>query len=319
MRWRSAIAICTFLVGWPEWLPAPPSALPQSALHGSIASRQEEPITPILAPPLIDPLRVQLGERLFNDSRLSANDARSCSSCHDINTNGAGAKERDVDPDGTELTLNTLTVFNSTLNFRLGWEGNYRDVETAVTMSLVNPRIMGSSLADIAEKLDRDMGIRDRFMAAYGMGPNGENIVDALVSFERTLLTPGSRVDRWLMGDEGALTAEELDGYGLFKSMGCVSCHQGVNVGGNLFQRHGIFHPLASLDPTILRVPSLRNVAATAPYFHDGSSPTLDDAVRKMGYAQLNAVLTDRQVKAIVAYLTSLTGQYRDVPVRGGP
>jgi cytochrome c peroxidase len=139
------------------------------------------------------------------------------------------------------------------------------------------------------------------------------------VSFEKTLVTPGSRFDRWLAGDSAALSSEELEGYHQFKSLGCVSCHQGVNIGGNLFQRHGIFHPLASPDPVILRVPSLRNVATTPPYFHDGSAPTLDDAVRKMGRAQLNATLTDPQVNAIVAFLHSLTGQYRGSQVGGEP
>ena len=105
----------------------------------------------------------------------------------------------------------------------------------------------------------------------------------------------------------------------MFTSLGWASCHQGVNVGGNLFQRHGIFHPLASPEPKILRVPSLRNVATTPPYFHDGSAPTLDDAVRKMAYAQLNATLTEKQVKAIVAFLNSLTGTYRGATVGGSP
>jgi cytochrome c peroxidase len=115
------------------------------------------------------------------------------------------------------------------------------------------------------------------------------------------------------------LSENEMNGYLLFKSMGCVSCHQGVSVGGNLFQRHGIFHPLASPKPEILRVPSLRNVAETAPYFHDGSAPTLDDAVRKMGVAQLNSTLTDQQVNAIVAFLHTLTGRYRGEPIGGSP
>ena len=143
--------------------------------------------------------------------------------------------------------------------------------------------------------------------------------MDAIATYERSLTTPGSRFDRWLSGEAAALSAEEQNGYRLFKSLGCISCHQGVNIGGNLFQRHGIFHPLASPDPAILRVPSLRNVATTAPYFHDGSAPTLDDAVRKMGKAQLNTLLTDPQVTAIVAFLHSLTGNYRGVPVGGPP
>jgi cytochrome c peroxidase len=157
------------------------------------------------------------------------------------------------------------------------------------------------------------------FTDVYGSGPDAANIVDAIASFERSLVTPGSRFDLWLAGDAAALSEGELDGYRLFKSLGCVSCHQGVNIGGNLFERHGIFHPLASQKPEILRVPSLRNVATTPPYFHDGSAPTLDDAVRRMGLAQLNTTLTDQQVKAIVAYLQTLTGKYRGVPVGASP
>jgi len=111
------------------------------------------------------------------------------------------------------------------------------------------------------------------------------------------------------------LSAEEQHGYRLFKSLGCISCHQGVNVGGNLFERHGIFHPLASPKPEILRVPSLRNVATTPPYFHDGSAPTLDDAVRRMARAQLDQTLSDEQVQAIVGFLNTLTGAYREAPV----
>jgi cytochrome c peroxidase len=102
----------------------------------------------------------------------------------------------------------------------------------------------------------------------------------------------------------------------MFKSFGCITCHQGVNVGGNLFQRHGVFHPLGSPEPVLLRVPSLRNVATTAPYFHDGSAPTLPEAVKMMGIAQLDRVLTDQQVTAIVTFLNTLTGAYRGQMVR---
>jgi cytochrome c peroxidase len=132
-------------------------------------------------------------------------------------------------------------------------------------------------------------------------------------------LTPGSRFDRWLGGEAAALSPEEQKGYQLFKSIGCISCHQGVNVGGNLFERHGIFHPLASPKPEILRVPSLRNVATTPPYFHDGSAPTLDEAVRKMAEAQLDQTLSDQQIKAIVAFLDTLTGTYRGALVIADP
>jgi cytochrome c peroxidase len=178
---------------------------------------------------------------------------------------------------------------------------------------------MGTSIPEVIEKLNADPSVRREFAAVYGRGPDAGNILDAIGSLERTLVTPGSRFDHWLAGDVAALSAEELNGYLLFKSLGCISCHQGVNIGGNLFQRHGIFHPLASPQPEILRVPSLRNVATTPPYFHDGSAPTLDDAVRRMGVAQLNSTLTDQQVIAIVAYLQTLTGQYRGAPVGASP
>jgi cytochrome c peroxidase len=264
-------------------------------------------------------LKVRLGERLFGDPRLSRDNSRSCMSCHDLRSNGATRVSHDNGLDGSSLPLNTLTVFNATLSFRLGWEGKLRTVDLDVKASLQNPQIMGSDIAELAEKLDGDPGLRREFVAVYGRGPDTGNVVDALASFQRTLVTPGSRFDRWLMGDAGALSVEEQDGYSLFKSLGCVSCHQGVNIGGNLFQRHGIFHPLASPKPEILRVPSLRNVATTPPYFHDGSAATLDDAVRKMGAAQLNSALTDEQVSAIVAYLRTLTGEYRGVPLGASP
>ncbi|MGB8557322.1 MAG: c-type cytochrome, partial [Pseudolabrys sp.] len=122
--------------------------------------------------------------------------------------------------------------------------------------------------------------------------------------------------DRWLAGEAAAITPEELSGYQLFKSLGCISCHQGVNVGGNLFQRHGIFHPLGSAEPVLVRVPSLRNVTTTPPYFHDGSAPTLSEAVRAMGIAQLDRVLTEQQIAAIVAFLDTLTGTYRSEAVK---
>src|SRR6185369_14283459 len=149
----------------------------------------------------------------------------------------------------------------------------------------------------------------------YGRRPDADNIVDAIATFERTLLTPDSRFDRWLKGDANALSPLETNGYRLFKSLGCAACHQGVNVGGNLFQKHGIFHPLAAPSPEVLRVPSLRNVATTAPYFHDGSARTLHEAVRSMGHAQLDLALSDGDVDDIVAFLGSLTGTYQGRPV----
>jgi cytochrome c peroxidase len=277
----------------------------------SITSPAVEPITPVPKPPAADPLKVALGERLFEDPRLSRGNTRKCSSCHDLGTNGASRNVQDTTLDGSLLSLNTPTVFNSTFSFRLGWEGEFRTLEAQAAASLQSPLIMDSQIDEVVGKLSHDLDLVHQFEVAYGHGPDPASVLNAIATFERSLVTPGSRFDRWLAGDTAALSAQQLDGYRLFKSLGCVSCHQGVNVGGNLLQRHGIFHPLAQAEPEILRVPSLRNVATTPPYFHDGSAPSLDDAVRKMATAQLNLTLTDQQVGEIVAYLRSLTGSYR--------
>jgi cytochrome c peroxidase len=197
------------------------------------------------------------------------------------------------------------------LNFRLNWEGNFRSLEHEIEATLRNPEIMASSVDDVVAKLREDRNVVRQFRDTYGRRPNRESVLDAIATYERSLTTPGSRFDLWLAGDAGAITAEELSGYQLFKSLGCISCHQGVNVGGNLFQRHGIFHPLGSPEPELLRVPSLRNVATRAPYFHDGSAPTLPVAVKAMGFAQLDRVLTDQQIGTIIAFLNTLTGTYR--------
>jgi cytochrome c peroxidase len=300
------------------------SQSPDSLIQMSIAG--DEPITPIPEPSAkeqdgadeMDLRKVALGEHLFGDSRLSGDNSHSCSSCHDLRSNGAGGSSA-TDPDTADLALNTLTVFNAALNFRLGWEGKFRSLESQALASMESPRNLGSNISEVVKKLDADPLIRGDFIAAYGGPPDEWNVVDAIASFERSLVTPGSRFDRWLAGDGNALSEVEQEGYRQFKSLGCSSCHQGVNIGGNLLERHGIFHPLASPRPEILRVPSLRNVAATAPYFHDGSAPTLEDAVRKMGYAQLDTRLSGEQVDAIVAYLKTLTGTYRGKAVGAAP
>ena len=256
-----------------------------------------------------------MGERLFNDTRLSGDQTRSCASCHDMRTNGASRNRFDGGLDGRNLPLNTNTVFNAALSFRLNWEGGWRTLEEQAEALLQHPAVMGASTEAVLERLAADPAMARLFRDAYARRPDRGSLLDAIATYERSLVTPGARFDRWLAGDGAALSAEEEAGYRLFKSAGCVSCHQGVNVGGNLYQRHGIFHPLASPEPRVLRVPSLRNVAETPPYFHDGSAETLEDAVRGMGLAQLNRTLSGDEVAAIVAFLRTLTGSYRGDPV----
>ena len=269
-----------------------------------------EPIAPVPERVTLDPRRVQLGAILFADKRLSGSGTMSCASCHDLSTNGAAS--------GPQRTrTDTPTVFNVALNFRFGWEGKDRTLEEQARTTLAAPLIAEDvPVAAMVARLREDAGIARRFRAIYGRPVDEQGVVDALATFERSLITPNSRFDRWLRGESNALNARALRGYALFKRLGCVACHQGRNIGGNLRQRHGIFRPLASPEPAILRVPSLRNVAETAPYFHDGSAPTLESAVTRMANAQLNLKLSAGEARDIAHFLRSLTGTYNGKPVQ---
>jgi cytochrome c peroxidase len=288
---------------------------PETSRRAAQLPLDTEPITPLPAPPAADPRRLALGERLFADTRLSRDGTRACASCHDVLTNGTTGNRRDAAPDGSSLPFNTPSVFNAALNFRFNWQGNFRDLETHAEAILENPLIMGTTVAEVVARLRAAADLVPQFRDAYGREPDRAALLDAIATYERSLVTSDARFDRWLGGDPGALSAEELDGYRLFKSLGCVSCHQGANVGGNLFQRQGVFRPLAAAGPEIVRVPSLRNIATTGPYFHDGSAPTLSDAVRQMAAAQLGWTLSEPEVAAIIAFLETLTGTFRGRPV----
>ena len=286
-----------------------------ASLPSPVLTHCPEPITPIPPPPAADPLKLALGESLFDDPLLSHDRTRSCQSCHDTRSNGAYTNQHDRAVDGSQLFFNTNTVFNAALSFRFDWEGDMPSLEAHTEASLVSPRTMGMTMDEALGRLEVDPTLVARFSRVYGHGPDQASLLDAIATYERSLVTPGSRFDQWLQGDSAALSADEQKGYQLFKSLGCISCHQGVNIGGNLFERQGIFRPLAAPKPEVLRVPSLRNVAVTPPYFHDGSAPTLEDAVRKMAAAQLDRTLSEDQVGSIVAFLRTLTGTYRGSPV----
>src|ERR1700739_921297 len=230
------VALClTILLAGTAAAQAPPTL--GSTAENSIA--EQEPITPGPPPPPADPRNLAIGERLFFDTRLSGAGNLSCNSCHDIHGNGAR-------PDDGHLSrpFDALTVFNAALNFRLNWEGNFRTLSTHIESSLENPVNMNTNADEVVGKLNADPAVVRQFQAAYGSAPDRQNFLDALMTFEKSLVTPGARFDRWLGGDASALSAAEIEGYGLFKSLGCIACHQGVNVGGSLFSRQGGFSPL---------------------------------------------------------------------------
>jgi cytochrome c peroxidase len=311
--WLASLLVAVFPLGH-----AAPG--PQAGGMGALPALTpaEAPITPVPQPPAADPRKLALGEALFNDRRLSHDGTLACASCHDIHTDGADDSHRMTAFNGSRMAFTTLSVFNAALSFRLDWQGNFRTLQSQALASIEDPAHMASSIDDVLRTLRADPAMVRQFRAAYGRPPDQFSVLDTIATYERSLLTPGSRFDLWLAGDTSALSSEEQQGVLLFRSLGCISCHQGVNVGGNLFERQGIFHKLAS-GPAILRVPSLRNVAVMAPYFSDGSAPTLQDAVRRMARAQLDQSLDDRQIAQIVAFLKTLTGKYHGVPLRAPP
>ncbi len=302
-------------------------AWPLAVVAGSPAG---EPLRPIPRMSRPDPARVALGKRLFHDTRLSVDHRMACASCHPVSRGGADGRPLARARDGSPDDFNTPTVFNAVLNDRLGWRGNLASLGDQVDDSLGNPRHMGMSWDGVVDRLRADPGYRRAFHDTYG-GITPDNVRDAIVSYEQTLVTPDARFDRYLRGEDDAITPLEKRGYAYFKDYGCVACHQGVNVGGNLVQKYGVFgDPYAGRpgkprsvdlgrysltgdpqDKRLFRVPSLRNVALTAPYFHDGSAATLTEAVRRVARLQLGIEMPADHVCAIVHFLYSLSGVYQ--------
>jgi len=286
----------------------------------------DEPIRPLPERVDADPAKVALGKRLFFDTRFSRDNKVSCASCHDFAKGGADGRARSSGVDGRTSPINSPTVFNTGFNFRQLWTGKAESLEDQVDMAIANPKVFDSTWDGILAKLGRDAALAREFRSAYPDGLTRRNVTDALVTFERSLVTP-SRFDAYLRGDAGAISAEEKLGYARFKSYGCIACHQGVNVGGNMFQMFGVMRPYFGKDIAeqemdlgrylvtrnesdryVFKVPSLRNVALTAPYFHNGSARTLEEAVDVMIKYQLGRTAPPEDKALIVKFLHTLTG-----------
>jgi cytochrome c peroxidase len=291
------------------------------------AAELDEPLRPIRAEPPHDGRKVELGRRLFIDTRLARDDSVACASCHDFAHGGADPRPRSTGANGALSGANAPSVFNSALNFRQTWNGSARSLEEFLDRLIPNPKVFASTWEDVVAKLSRDVALREQFAVVFSDGVTRANVIDALATYTRSLVTP-SRFDRYLNGERDAITADEVAGYVKFKSYGCVACHQGVNVGGNMFQKFGVmgdyFRDRGSETPAdagrfavtkresdrhVFKVPSLRNVALTAPYFHDASAPTLEAAVEVMFRYQLGRTAPAEDKAAIVKFLRTLTGE----------
>ena len=314
--WGACALACTAPSG------AEPVAVPTLP---PVAAPVDEPIQPLPDRVEVDAAKAALGGLLFDEKWLAKDGSMSCATCHPLSRAAADGLVRSPAVGGGLTGANTPTLFNVGFNFRFSWSGQQRTLEEQVEAAL--KRSMGQGADAAAATLAQDPRWQARFKDVFGEPPTGAGVRAALAEFQRTLVTPNAPLDRWLRGDATALTAEQQEGYALFKDLGCASCHQGRNVGGNMFQRMGVMvdyfsarggPPLASdqgryqetrqeEDRHVFRVPSLRNVERTAPYLHDGTATTLEDAVHVMAAHQLGRTLTPQQVKLLVAFLRSLT------------
>ena len=293
-----------------------------------------EPIKPVPTVIEVNEAKVELGRKLFHDPRLSKNDTISCATCHDLSTGGDDGQVVSSGIEGRTGFVNAPTVFNAGYNFKQFWDGRAHTLKDQIDGPVQNRLEMESIWPDVVTKLFQDEDYPRLFQENYpndAQSISRENIKDALAEFMRSLITPNSRFDQWLRGNTEALNKQEKEGYALFKRYGCVSCHQGAAVGGNMFQVFGVINDYFrkrgnitdadlgrfnvtgnEVDKHAFKVPSLRMAAHTAPYLHDGSAKTLRDAVDAMFEFQLGREAPDEDKEAIVAFIKTLAGESKN-------
>ena len=303
---------------------------------GLEGERANEPVRPIDQTLEYDPAKAALGFALFHDTRLSVDNTVSCASCHALETAGVDNHQFSHGVNDQLGGVNAPTVFNAVYNFVQFWDGRARTLADQAAGPPLNPVEMASESFDqIIDKLKSDRQFVKEFTAVYPEGLTAETLTDAIEQFERTLITPNSAFDKWLRGDDSAITPEELEGYELFKKYDCATCHAGANLGGHTYELMGLRrHYFAERGSELthedngrfketneerdrhrFKVPGLRNVEHTWPYYHDGTRETLEEAVRDMGIYQSGVELTDDEGNKITAFLKTLTGEYNGVTV----
>jgi len=334
--------VLTFIVG----LFSPVLALSQSNLETGLAlisqaqravthaSEAHEPITPIPLTIDVNPQRVELGRRLFEDKQLSSDGTKSCRSCHYMDKGGADGEQFSKSIDGGFRKKNSPSIYNVGLYTLYGWYGLSSNLENVAEAIIKSKKGLATNWPALISKVIQNPEYVRLFKASYTDGIQPENIKNALAEYMRSLITPNSRFDKYLRGDEKALNEQEQEGYRLFKAYGCTSCHQGVAVGGNMVAPFNIFRNYLEKEKTIdqiefgrfnktkderdkyvFRVPSLRNVELTAPYFHDGSTTRLESAVDVMGRYMLGRDIPVEHRKQIAKFLKTLTGEYQGKPL----
>ncbi|MGA1847177.1 cytochrome-c peroxidase [Deferribacter abyssi] len=293
----------------------------------SLNSFAVEIITPIPRKISYNKAKALLGKKLFNEKMLSKDKKVSCASCHVLYDGGTVHKRFSKGVFNRELLVNIPTVFNCVFNFRQNWDGSAKDLKEQAAMAIKGFLEMDMTEKEVEYRLNKSLKYRDLFYHIYGTKEiKFEYVIDAIAEFERALITPNSKFDKYLRG-EIKLSKEESEGYSYFKSLGCITCHNGVNVGGNSFQKIGLIVPykwnkntpdLFSRtkdidDKNVFKVPTLRNIELTYPYFHDGSAKTLEDAVEKMALHNLGFNIEKDKLSKICIFLKTLTGELPEI------
>jgi len=282
-----------------------------------------EPIQPIRPVQSINLAQVELGKKLYFDPRLSKSGFISCNSCHNLSMGGTDNLPTSIGHNWQEGPINAPTVLNSSLNVAQFWDGRAADLKEQAGGPIANPGEMAASHTLAIGVLESIPEYVTEFELVFGEeGIDIDKVTQAIAEFEKTLVTPDSRFDQWLLGDQDAISDFEREGYELFKTSGCVACHNGEAVGGNSFQKMGVVEPYITKSEAMgmagvtgkdadrfkFKVPTLRNVELTYPYFHDGAAQTLTEAVDIMGRLQLGKKFTEEENARIAAFLKTLTG-----------
>ena len=298
---------------------------------GLVGKRAGEPVRPIIPPTDINEEKAALGFALYHDTRLSVDNTISCASCHGLNTGGVDNHQYSHGVEDRLGGVNAPTVYNAVYNFVQFWDGRAKTLADQAAGPPLNPVEMAStSFDEIIAKLAEDEAYVAQFAKLYPEGITEASITNAIEEFERTLTTPNSRFDKWLLGDNNAITKKELEGYELFKEYNCATCHVGPNLGGQSYELMGLrrhYFEARGMELTEedngryketkeerdrhrFKVPGLRNVELTWPYYHDGTRETMEEAVRDMALYQCDVELTNAETNAIVAFLRTLTGEH---------
>jgi cytochrome c peroxidase len=283
----------------------------------------KEPIEPITPVKVINLAQVELGKKLYFDRRLSKSGFLACNSCHNLSMGGADNLKTSVGHNWQQGPINAPTVLNSSMNIAQFWDGRAADLKEQAGGPIASPMEMAFThklTIDVLESIPQYVA---EFKLVFGTNSiNFDHVTQAIAEFEKTLVTPNSRFDQWLLGNKDALTEKELAGYQIFKHSGCAVCHNGAAVGGNSFQKMGVIEAYDTKSPAEglsavtgkdsdhfkFKVPTLRNVELTYPYFHDGEAETLTEAVDVMGRLQLGKEFTQDENANVVAFLKTLTG-----------